>query len=73
MHMSLRRGNLLALHSDLLGAHALGVGNVFTVMGDVPLGGDYPQATAVSDVTASEAGAAFQPITVASSIRMPAV
>ncbi|MCH8199660.1 MAG: methylenetetrahydrofolate reductase, partial [Chloroflexi bacterium] len=25
----------------------------FTVMGDVPLGGDYPQATAVSDITAS--------------------
>ncbi|MCH8848670.1 MAG: bifunctional homocysteine S-methyltransferase/methylenetetrahydrofolate reductase, partial [Chloroflexi bacterium] len=53
MHMSLRHRNLLALHSDLLGAHALGVRNVFTVMGDVPLGGDYPQATAVSDITAS--------------------
>ncbi len=26
---------------------------MFTVMGDVPLTGDYPQATAVSDVTAS--------------------
>ncbi|MCI0888491.1 MAG: bifunctional homocysteine S-methyltransferase/methylenetetrahydrofolate reductase [Chloroflexi bacterium] len=53
MHMSLRHRNLLALHSELLGAHALGVRNVFTVMGDVPLGGDYPQATAVSDITAS--------------------
>ncbi len=53
MHMSLRHRNLLALHSDLLGAHALGVRNVFTVMGDVPLSGDYPQATAVSDITAS--------------------
>ena len=53
MHMAIRHRNLLALHSDLLGAHALGLRNVFTVMGDVPLAGDYPHATAVSDVTAS--------------------
>ena len=53
MHMAIRHRNLLALHSDLLGAHALGVRNVFTVMGDVPHTGDYPQATAVSDITAS--------------------
>jgi homocysteine S-methyltransferase len=53
MHMAIRHRNLLALHSDLLGAHALGVRNVFTVMGDVPLSGDYPEATAVADVTAS--------------------
>ena len=53
MHLAIRHRNLLALHSDLLGAHALGVRNVFTVMGDAPLTGDYPSATAVSDVTAS--------------------
>ena len=53
MHIAIRHRNLLALHSDLLGAHALGLRNVFTVMGDVPLTGDYPYATAVSDVTAS--------------------
>lgn len=53
MHTAIRHRNLLALHSDLLGAHALGIRNVFTVMGDVPQSGDYPQATAVSDVTAS--------------------
>jgi len=53
MHMALRHRNLLALHSDLLGAHALGVRNVFTVMGDVPMNGDYPQATQVGDVTTS--------------------
>ncbi|MQF86215.1 MAG: bifunctional homocysteine S-methyltransferase/methylenetetrahydrofolate reductase [SAR202 cluster bacterium] len=53
MHAAIRHRNLLALHSDLLGAHALGIRNVFTVMGDVPQSGDYPQATAVSDVTAS--------------------
>jgi homocysteine S-methyltransferase len=53
MHMAIRHRNLLALHSDLLGAHALGVRNVFTVMGDAPLTGDYPNATPIADVTAS--------------------
>jgi methionine synthase / methylenetetrahydrofolate reductase(NADPH) len=53
MHQAIRHRNLLALHSDLLGAHALGVRNVFTVMGDIPNSGDYPQATALADVTAS--------------------
>ena len=53
MHLAIRHRNLLALHSDLLGAHALGVRNVFTVMGDVPQTGDYPNATAIADVTAS--------------------
>lgn len=53
MHQAIRHRNLLALHSDLLGAHALGIRNVFTVMGDIPLSGDYPQATALADVTAS--------------------
>ncbi len=53
LHMAIRHRNLLALHSDLLGAHGLGVRNVFTVMGDVPVTGDYPQATAVSDITTS--------------------
>ena len=53
LHVAVRHRNLLALHSDLLGAHALGLRNVFTVMGDVPLTGDYPQATPVADITAS--------------------
>ena len=53
MHVAIRHRNLLALHSDLLGAHALGVRNVFTVMGDVPQSGDYPDATPIADVTAS--------------------
>jgi homocysteine S-methyltransferase len=53
MHMAIRHRNLLALHSDLLGAHALGVRNVFTVMGDAPLTGDYPDATPIADITAS--------------------
>ena len=53
LHIATRHRNLLALHSDLLGAHGLGVRNVFVVMGDLPYIGDYPQATAVADVTPS--------------------
>ncbi len=53
LHLAIRHRNSLALHSDLLGAHALGVRNVFVVLGDKPAGGDYPLATVVSDVTSS--------------------
>ena len=53
LHIATRHRNLLALHSDLLGAHGLGVRNVFVVMGDLPYIGDYPQATAVADVAPS--------------------
>ncbi len=53
LHIATRHRNLLALHSDLLGAHGLGVRNVFVVMGDLPYIGDYPQATVVADVTPS--------------------
>ncbi|MBI4201426.1 MAG: bifunctional homocysteine S-methyltransferase/methylenetetrahydrofolate reductase [Chloroflexi bacterium] len=53
LHLATRYRNLLALHSDLLGAHALGVRNVFVFMGDPPAMGDYPQAISLSDVTSS--------------------
>ena len=53
MHLATRHRNQLALHSELLGAHVLGVRNIFVVMGDLPRIGDYPNATAVSDVTAT--------------------
>ncbi len=53
MHMATRYRNLLALQSDLLGAHGLGVRNVFVFMGDPPSMGDYPQAVSFSDVTSS--------------------
>ncbi len=53
MHMTTRHRNLVAIHADLLGAHALGVRNVFVVMGDAPRTGDYPRATAVADISAS--------------------
>ncbi|MFQ5934647.1 MAG: bifunctional homocysteine S-methyltransferase/methylenetetrahydrofolate reductase, partial [Dehalococcoidia bacterium] len=53
LHLALRHRNLVALHSELLGAHALGVRNVFVVAGDLPRTGDYPDATSVSDITTS--------------------
>jgi homocysteine S-methyltransferase len=45
-----RDRSLLDLQSDLLGAHAMGIRNVVLVTGDVPLVGDYSDATAVVDV-----------------------
>ena len=53
LHLALRHRILVALNSELLGAHALGVHNIFVVMGDPPSIGDHPEATAVSDITAS--------------------
>jgi methionine synthase I (cobalamin-dependent)/5,10-methylenetetrahydrofolate reductase len=47
---SARDRSLLGLQSDLLGAHAMGIRNIVLVTGDVPLVGDYPDATAVVDV-----------------------
>ncbi len=53
LHVTCRHRNLVALHSELLGAHAMGVRNIFIVMGDPPRIGDYPDATAVSDIVPS--------------------
>ncbi|MSQ40236.1 MAG: bifunctional homocysteine S-methyltransferase/methylenetetrahydrofolate reductase [Dehalococcoidia bacterium] len=53
MHLTTRHRNLVALHSELLGAHALGVRNVLCIMGDPPQIGDYPKATAIADITPS--------------------
>lgn len=50
LQCSARDRNLLGLQTDLLGAHAMGVRNVLLVTGDVPLVGDYPDATALVDV-----------------------
>ncbi len=51
LHMTCRDRNLLSLQSDLLGAYALGVENVLALTGDPPSLGDFPNATAVFDVT----------------------
>jgi methionine synthase I (cobalamin-dependent)/5,10-methylenetetrahydrofolate reductase len=50
LQCSARDRGLLDLQSDLLGAHAMGIRNIVLVTGDVPLVGDYSDATAVVDV-----------------------
>jgi homocysteine S-methyltransferase len=53
LHVCCRDRNLLALHSDLLGAWALGIRNLVIITGDPPKMGDYPAASAVFDLAAS--------------------
>lgn len=55
LHVALRHRNYLALHSDLMGAHALGIRNVFAVMGDRPQSGNYPSSYSFSDLTTTGA------------------
>ncbi len=50
VHFTTRDRNLMALESELLGAHALGVRNILALTGDPPRIGDYPAATGVWDV-----------------------
>jgi methionine synthase / methylenetetrahydrofolate reductase(NADPH) len=50
LHYACRERHLLAMQSDLLGAHSMGIRNVLLVTGDPPKVGDYPDATAVRDV-----------------------
>jgi homocysteine S-methyltransferase len=50
LHVSCRDRNALALQSELLGAHTLGVLNVLAVTGDPPSVGDYPFAKAVFEL-----------------------
>ena len=44
LHFPTRGRNLVRLQGDLLGAHALGIGNLFVCVGDPVTVGDYPQA-----------------------------
>ena len=50
VHTTTRDRNLMALESELLGAHALGVRNILALTGDPPRIGDYPSGTGVWDV-----------------------
>ncbi len=50
VHVTTRDRNLMALESELLGAHALGVRDILALTGDPPRIGDYPSATGVWDV-----------------------
>jgi methionine synthase / methylenetetrahydrofolate reductase(NADPH) len=52
MHFSCRDRNLLAIQSDLLGWHALGLRNILAITGDPANIGDYPSATSVFDIDA---------------------
>lgn len=49
-----RDRNRIALQSDILGAAALGVGNVVFMTGDNPKNGDHPDAKPVFDLTTAE-------------------
>jgi homocysteine S-methyltransferase len=53
LHFPTRGRNLLRVQGDLLAAHALGVRNVFVVMGDPTSVGDYPNAMDDYDVVPS--------------------
>lgn len=50
VHFTTRDRNMMALQSDLLGAHALGVHNILALTGDPVRTGDYPNLTGVWDV-----------------------
>ena len=53
LHFPTRGRNLLRVQGDLLAAHALGIGNVFVVMGDPTSIGDYPEAADNYDIVPS--------------------
>jgi homocysteine S-methyltransferase len=50
IHFTTRDRNLMALQSELLGAHALGIRSVIALTGDPPRMGSYPSASGVWDV-----------------------
>jgi len=52
-HIPTRGRNLLRVHGDLLAAHALGLRNLFVVMGDPTQVGDYPEAMDLYDLAPS--------------------
>ena len=52
LHFSCRGRNVLSIQSDLLGAYALGLRNIWAVTGDPPQSVNFPSATAVFDVDA---------------------
>src|SRR6266852_4045055 len=50
IHFTSRDRNLMALQSELLGAHALGIRNILALTGDPLRVGDYPNTTGVWDL-----------------------
>lgn len=53
VHFPTRGRNMLRVQGDLLASHALGLRNLFVVMGDPTRIGDYPDASDVYDVAPS--------------------
>lgn len=53
LHFPTRGRNLLRIQGDLLGAHALGLRNLFVCMGDPTRIGDYPEAMDNYDIAPS--------------------
>ena len=53
LHFPTRGRNLLRVQGDLLGAHALGLRNIFVCMGDPTRIGDYPDANDTYDIVPS--------------------
>ena len=50
VHFTPRDRNLMALQSDVIGAHATDIRNILAVTGDPPNHGDFPNATGIWDV-----------------------
>jgi homocysteine S-methyltransferase len=50
VHFTPRDRNLMAVQSDLIGAHATDIRNILAVTGDPPSQGDFPNATGIWDV-----------------------
>ncbi|MCY3781251.1 MAG: bifunctional homocysteine S-methyltransferase/methylenetetrahydrofolate reductase [Chloroflexi bacterium] len=53
LHFPTRGRNMLRVQGDLLASHALGLRNLFVVMGDPTKIGDFPDASDVNDVAPS--------------------
>ncbi len=53
IHFTSRDRNLMALQSDLLGAHSNGIRNILALTGDPPRMGSYPGASGIWDVESS--------------------
>jgi homocysteine S-methyltransferase len=49
-HFTPRDRNLMALQSDVIGAHATDIRNILVITGDPPNQGDFPNATGIWDV-----------------------
>lgn len=52
MHYTTRDRNALAVHSDMIGAHSLGVRNILCLRGDPPTVGGYNDIVGVWDISA---------------------